>query len=69
VPEKFNSAFNYLLNSNELDGLTNGSEGSDNVIVETAIPTEDSEPARKAIEALLISTQPDTDESIPANID
>jgi len=67
-PERYNSGFNYLLNSNELDGLSNGSH-DDNLIVEAVISVGESEPAKKAVEALLISTQPDADESIPANID
>jgi hypothetical protein len=63
------SVFGYLLNNGELDGLSSGIDGKEKTIIESIIPEKDREEAKNSLEQLLISTQPDSDESIPANID
>jgi hypothetical protein len=70
IPIKYSSGFNYLLNNNELDGMTTSDgNGGSNVIVESIIPEDEKKPVKDAVEQLLISTQPDADEAIPANIE
>ena len=69
APEKHNSNFGFLLNSHELDGLSRGRGGSEVTLIESAIPSEEAKSVKDSIEQLLISTQPESDELIPANID
>jgi len=68
-PVKYDSGFGYLLNNGELDMLPAGGDQQEKIIVESTIPSDEVDEVKKSVELLLISTQPDTDESIPANID
>jgi hypothetical protein len=66
--ELLNSNFEYMLNNNELDGLRKGPD-NEVLLIETAVPKEEWEDAKRSTEQLLISTQPEPERLIPANID
>jgi hypothetical protein len=68
-PIVLNSNFAYMLNNNELDGLRKGTAGGEKLLVESVVPEEDWEDAKKSTEQLLISTQPEPERLIPANIE
>jgi hypothetical protein len=68
-PEVFRSGFEFLLNSGELDGLRNGSDTVENILVESIIDQADWESAKSQMEKLLISTHPGEKIEIPANIE
>jgi hypothetical protein len=76
------SGFQYILNSNELDGLSKRTDSGENMLVESVIPKDEWKESKDNIENLLISTNPNADlvtkenvilleekDSIPANID
>ena len=76
------SGFQYILNSNELDGLSKQTDSGENMLVESVIPKDEWKESKDNVEGLLISTNPNAGpitkenvilleekDSIPANID
>lgn len=66
---RHNSGFTFLLNNNELDGLSTKVGQKEQLLVESIVDPAEADEAKKAIESLLIETQPQADDTIPANID
>jgi len=66
---KRDSGFQYLLNNNELDGLSKPNGKANQMLVESVVAEDERKTAIDQVKQLLIATNPDSENTIPAKID